>query len=300
MMSGNPFALDFEKPAPTTGREALSLCSELFPVDDLEWKIQVADSYNKPPRWVQVICYVSARAIMARLDEVFGLDWEPVWEETQKGIRCTITARIPGTDRYVSRSDVAEWQSGDNGYKATHSAALKRAAVHFGVGRYLYALEATFVNKVVAAKEARSLRFPVVLRGGKGSDKYAAGFNPMQVLPQWAIPEQVRRLPEREQTQIPEEARSAATTDARDEVPVEAARASQRSLWWRTGGGKRACTQLSNAGLNYEDVAAWTESKGAGRPSSWDEPQVMGLVSVLITPNHQKRQDFDAWMKNRA
>ncbi|RTH99007.1 Rad52/22 double-strand break repair protein [Thermus scotoductus] len=92
-----------------------------------------------------MVAYVDARTVLDRLDEVVGPEgWQDAYEvladrETDKGriveVRCRLT--ILGT----TKEDVGE---GDT-LKAAFSDALKRAAVKFGVGRYLYRLEKLWV-----------------------------------------------------------------------------------------------------------------------------------------------------------
>ncbi len=87
--------------------------------------------------------YVDARVIEERLDDVFGVDcWQDSYEVLPNGsVVCSLSAFICG--RYVCKSDVgSQSDQSDEGdrMKAAFSDALKRAAVKFGIGRYLYSL----------------------------------------------------------------------------------------------------------------------------------------------------------------
>lgn len=86
------------------------------------------------------IPYIDARQVSERLNEVFGLDgWSHVIEETnQKMLICTLSCNIEGKE--VSHSDVGTPAKVES-EKSMASDSLKRAAVHFGVGKYLYDLE---------------------------------------------------------------------------------------------------------------------------------------------------------------
>lgn len=87
--------------------------------------------------------YITARAVMDRLDEVVGPgnwsdDYEK-WDDATCAVKCTIT--VFG----IKRSDVGypnDPSDADNAkrepFKAACSDALKRAGVHWGIGRYLY------------------------------------------------------------------------------------------------------------------------------------------------------------------
>lgn len=86
------------------------------------------------------LAYVDARVVQDRLDDVFGVGgWEHTYRELMGGVVCTIRAWV--YDRWVSHEDVgspSEQPDEGDRLKAAFSDALKRAAVHFGVGRYLY------------------------------------------------------------------------------------------------------------------------------------------------------------------
>lgn len=87
------------------------------------------------------LAYVDARVIQDRLDDVLGVDgWQDEYECLPDGsVVCKLQLRI-GTD-WVTKMDVgspSEQPDGGDRLKAAFSDALKRAAVKFGVGRYLY------------------------------------------------------------------------------------------------------------------------------------------------------------------
>lgn len=91
-----------------------------------------------------VLAYMDARLVQNRLDEVVGpenwsFDWTPVGTKGDTITAAKGTLTICG----ISKSDV-----GDAGQteptKSTVSDAFKRAAVMWGIGRYLYDLGTTF------------------------------------------------------------------------------------------------------------------------------------------------------------
>jgi hypothetical protein len=89
------------------------------------------------------LAYVDVRAIQDRLDEVCGVaGWQDSFRVLPDGaVVCRLRLKIG--EQWVTKVDVGS-PSGqpDNGdrTKAAFSDALKRAAVKFGVGRYLYRL----------------------------------------------------------------------------------------------------------------------------------------------------------------
>jgi hypothetical protein len=89
------------------------------------------------------LAYVDVRAIMDRLDNVLGVEnwqdrYQPLPDNT---VMCGLRLRMG--DQWVAKSDVggpSEQPDGGDRLKAAFSDALKRAAVKFGIGRYLYRL----------------------------------------------------------------------------------------------------------------------------------------------------------------
>lgn len=99
-----------------------------FPVENLHWKI---GQRNKEKTRAEMLVYIDARDVMDRLDEVCGLNWQDDYKEVNGRIICTIT--IDG----ISKSDGAG-DTNIEGDKGGISDAFKRAAVKWGIGRYLY------------------------------------------------------------------------------------------------------------------------------------------------------------------
>ena len=111
-----------------------------LPYASHKWRVmQVSNSGDK----AKAAFYIDARDVMTRLDKVVGTNWSDEYEvlrstENNWIVQCNLT--VAG----VTRSDV-----GDGGdAKAAYSDALKRAAVKFGIGRYLYSLDAKYWQPV--------------------------------------------------------------------------------------------------------------------------------------------------------
>src|SRR5579884_4021841 len=93
--------------------------------------------------------YVGARGIQDRLDDVLGVTgWQDEYECLPEGsVVCRLRLRIG--DEWITKMDVGgQSEQPDEGdrRKAAFSDALKRAAVKFGIGRYLYRLPAQWVD----------------------------------------------------------------------------------------------------------------------------------------------------------
>jgi hypothetical protein len=89
------------------------------------------------------LAYVDVRAIMDRLDNVLGVEnWQDHYQLLpDNSVMCRLRLRIG--DRWITKADVggpSEQPDGGDRLKAAFSDALKRAAVKFGIGRYLYRL----------------------------------------------------------------------------------------------------------------------------------------------------------------
>lgn len=95
------------------------------------------------------LAYVDARVIQDRLDEVLGVTgWQDDYEVLpDNSVVCRLRLKLG--DEWVTKVDVggpSEQPDGGDRMKAAFSDALKRAAVKFGVGRYLYRLPAQWVD----------------------------------------------------------------------------------------------------------------------------------------------------------
>lgn len=108
-----------------------------FPADDIEWRVQSQWMKSNGEPCATILAYVTARGVMDRLDEVFGPSgWRDEYREWQgTSVLCTLTCTMNGVE--VSKQDVAE-NTNVEAVKGGVSGALKRAAVKWGIGRYLY------------------------------------------------------------------------------------------------------------------------------------------------------------------
>jgi len=150
-----------------------------FAPEDIEWRVQTAGEKNGKP-WARVLAYVTNRAIMDRFDEVVGpANWQNVYREGPAGgVICGLSVRVTradGTSEWVTKWDGAE-NSDVEPVKGGLSNSMKRAAVQWGLGRYLYDLEEGWAQ---------------VHDGGRFSAKTKDGkwfkWDP-PALPEWALP----------------------------------------------------------------------------------------------------------------
>lgn len=115
------------------------LC-EPFAPNEIEWRIGQAGT-NDRGVWAKVLAYVTNRAIMQRLDSVCGPEnWKNEYRPgfSEGAVLCGISIKVG--DEWVTKWDGAE-NTDVEAVKGGLSNAMKRAAVQWGIGRYLYELE---------------------------------------------------------------------------------------------------------------------------------------------------------------
>lgn len=119
-------------------KETLAKLAAPFDPRDVAWKPQAVKGNR-----ALAVAYIDARTVAERLDRVVAGGWEFDWEEANGGC-----AKGKLTIRGTTRCDVGEQGDGPQGktLKAAVSDCLKRSAVQFGVGRYLYRLPAQWVD----------------------------------------------------------------------------------------------------------------------------------------------------------
>ena len=198
----------------------LKQLAEPFPASDIEWRVGRSGMKDGEP-WATVLAYVTNRAIMDRLDAVCGVgNWQNEfrpWTTGANGVMCGIAIRID--DEWVWKWDGAEQPKERNdgqpvAVKGGFSASMKRAAVQWGIGRYLYDVDEGFA---------------VISQRGKHYQpgKKASGDKPAQpafkwdppALPAWALPSEAKNDGDRG---------NAGASPARANAPAGAARLSKQ------------------------------------------------------------------------
>lgn len=125
------------------------------------------------------LAYIDARDVMHRLDDVMGLDWQCRYSHADKKTLCEIGLKLNG--EWVWRAGGA----GDTDIEAEKGAisdAFKRAAVLWGIGRYLYSLPADWVE----IDEWKKLKTT-------------------PVMPEWATPEKYDQFMEKRYKKVSQE-----------------------------------------------------------------------------------------------
>jgi len=162
----------------------LAKLKEPFPVQDLEWRVQRDGIAGGGRPWVMVVAYITNRAIMDRLDDVVGIDnWKNLYKPGPSGgVVCGLSIRTKGNGW------ITKWDGADNTHieevKGGLSSAMKRAAVQWGIGRYLYKLPVTFAE--VFDDDAGI--FKHFIKDKQSNKKMRVSWTPPP-LPEWAVPD---------------------------------------------------------------------------------------------------------------
>lgn len=145
---------------------------------DVEWRISRA-GYTANGPYAMVLAYVTNRAIMKRLDDTFGVfGWRNEFKEAPGGgVMCGISIKN-GTEW------VTKWDGADNtqieAVKGGLSGAMKRCAVQWGIGRYLYYLGDTFAETSPQKQQGWNKQFD--------KKKNESFWWKTPDLPKWALP----------------------------------------------------------------------------------------------------------------
>jgi hypothetical protein len=157
-----------------------------FQENEIEWRIQQGGFGGNGEPWAKVLAYVDSRAIQMRLDDTFG---PANWMNEIRPIE--MAGKVAFIQRLSIRLQDGTWITKEDGapttdveaWKGGISDALKRAAVLFGIGRYLYDLGTSWAVFVESKAKAR---YNSPIKDKSGKVEYRA-WNPPQ-LPQEFLP----------------------------------------------------------------------------------------------------------------
>ena len=145
---------------------------EPFPLKDLEFRVAKAVK-----RRVLILTYITSRAVMERLDSVFGIEgWQERYQILETGVTCTLSVNI--NEKIISKQDAAPFTKIEP-LKGAYADALKRAAVKYGIGRYLYQLPEYWQDLLDHKPEGKHSHYY--------SSDTVSGWWQNPVLPDWAV-----------------------------------------------------------------------------------------------------------------
>ncbi len=131
--------------------DTLKQLRQPLPERAISWRV---GQTNSDKTFGQALPYIDNRIVQNRLDEVLGAsNWTNRFVEVTANnrllaVRCILGVRIDG--QWVEKEDAAQLDDSAQGsrelaIKGVYSDAMKRAAVQWGVGRYLYDYVAPWV-----------------------------------------------------------------------------------------------------------------------------------------------------------
>jgi hypothetical protein len=121
-----------------------------FDPDRVSWRV---GSTTQDKSKGMALAYIDSRDVMERLDEVCGPgNWECRYPHVDKKTCCEISIWIG--DRWVTKADGAG-DSDVEAEKGAFSDAFKRAAVKWGIGRYLYDIDSPWVELEAAGRSQK-------------------------------------------------------------------------------------------------------------------------------------------------
>lgn len=145
----------------------LARLADPFPPDDVEWK---PGATTRDKTKGLAMAYISSRAVQDRLDEVCGPDgWRNEFmpaPNSEGGVLCGISVRVVREDPDgIRRAEwITKWDGAENtdveAVKGGLSSAMKRAAVQWGIGRYLYRVPQQWVRLDERGRFVETPRLP--------------------------------------------------------------------------------------------------------------------------------------------
>ena len=256
---------------------------------DIRWR--VSNTWDKgDTKWGMLVGYIDARTAMDALDTL-----DPAWSAVHGtpiivgseliGVPCAIT--VNG----VTRSDVG-MPSSQEPIKGAYSDALKRAAVHFGIGRELYELPKIAVECTVVNGKVRGPKALPTYRKGRWEIDRAVGWVKYEREPEEpAKPAPAQRTPE-EQALLDEllaipgmsTARLSLMADAVGVPKGQRATAEQLRAMLAAlespGSGVPTASPASTPPA--EDSAAATDGSGDAIPPSSESPAPEALLESAV------------------
>jgi len=187
-----PFGVSLPENVKTSVADLMARLTAPFAEADVDWLLKDEDVARGADGVYRGRCfpYINARAVQHRLDEVFGPYWSTKMSPTafggggRAGVICELSVYLPGMG-WLTKSDACDLSQIEP-VRGGASGALKRVAVQFGIGRYLYSLTE---SSVILSPKLGSRRLKM--------DSNTVLFWDPPMMPLWALPEAER--PAREQ-----------------------------------------------------------------------------------------------------
>lgn len=295
------------KPAPIDLRRL----AEPFPVDAVSWRVGTTTQAKDKG---MALAYIDARDVMERLDHVCGPDWQDKYQAMPDGSYCcSIGIKIDGEWRWRSDGALMLTESDkidakEMAQKGSYSDAFKRAAVKWGIGRYLYNLDSPWVKieargkSFVIADEGKATLRNVLIRHAKTAypnmetgerpepQALLSQPKPQEPAPQASKPSETSSITENAPSKAPASVSAGSSRKTAADVPTVAP------------GGSRADDWKTREREKMEKREA-SEKRGAEIKAS-GSAEVRGRLKAhldKIKPEHpEARKELEAWLKLAA
>lgn len=261
-------------------REVMDALGGPFPDDEVEFLPR--GFYNGKAR---ALAYIDARSVMRRLDAVVGpANWSfdfDVLSPDGKMVKGKLT--VLG----VTKCDAGEGDTEDEVLKSAVSDALKRCAVHFGIGRYLYYLPSNWAPfdqqkkrfienpRLDPSAVARALAVcGVNLRPEPARGAYSRAYPTLPPAPETPkVAERRPSEPERRPVEAPRSQAEPERPAVQAEAPAaESETAPKRSIWASGGGTARTGAEGQADSRESSAVPESSGDRAAARPASRPAP----------------------------
>lgn len=134
---------------------------------EYKWRVQECKKHG-----CNCVAYVDARQVMDLLDQIVGpANWQDHYREVSGNVYCDLQIRVDG--EWVTKSDCGS-ESNIEAEKGQASDAFKRAAVKWGIGRFLYSLDIIRIKEVIDI----------------GNNKFAPAFDGKRI---WDVTKHIRQ-----------------------------------------------------------------------------------------------------------
>jgi hypothetical protein len=146
-----------------------------FPASDIEWK---PGAVTRDRKKGLAMPFITNRAIQDRLDDVCGpANWKNCFRKgPDGGVLCGIAINVSGDP--LAPCWITKWDGAENtdfeSVKGGLSGAMKRAAVQWGIGRYLYDLPAQWVPLNERGRFAQAPQIPPAYLPRQGAARQAS------------------------------------------------------------------------------------------------------------------------------
>ena len=168
-----------------------SKLNDEFSSKDIEWRIDQSFVKDGAVSAAKAFAYVTNRAIQKRLDDVCGQNgWRNEFKPIDGGELCGISIYDSEKQEWITKWDGAQ-NTNYESIKGGLSNSMKRAAVQWGIGRYLYNLSSKWVQ--IAANKQKGWNRAVHVDRGGARAKRITFYWQTPTLPKWALPEDEKK-----------------------------------------------------------------------------------------------------------